>query len=118
MSIGQDYDEELLKRQVRLADQARPWRSQYVDNTPAPSIQWMSGVTMREGEGIDRHYTVTVRPPFLLTRDQLHAYEQYGEHLAEALADIVPAIVLRVDSRIIITGTFGGGHRPRDIQPR
>lgn len=116
--IGYDYDTELLEQQVRLVDEANPWRSKYLDGSPAPSIHWMSRANMREGEWIDRIYSVEVRPPFLLTRELTHAYERYGNTLARELASIVPKDVLRVDYHIEIRGTQSGATVPAISNPR
>jgi hypothetical protein len=112
--IGYDYDVELLERQVRLVDTAHPWVSHYVGGDQAPSINWMSSISMKEGEWIDRQYAVEIRPPFMLTRDQTHAYERYGEQLAKSLAEIVTKDVLRVSSTIKTSGS-GESYHPRDL---
>lgn len=113
--IGHDYDTELLKRQIRLVDHAHPWVSHYVGGNQAPSIHWMSEIGMKEGEWIDRIYSVEIRPPFLLTREQTDAYERYGDQLAKALAEIIPKDVLHVCASVNINGCYSQGYRPRNL---
>lgn len=110
--IGHDYDTKLLARQVRLMDQISPWASCYNNSEPGPSINWMSEITMREGDGIDRFYFVEIRPPFLHTFDQAHAYEQYANTLARNLAQNLPSGAIGVCARLIINGVSGDTYRP------
>ena len=111
--IGYDYSVLLLERQVALADAAHPWVSHYLGGEQASSIHWQSAVGMKEGNGIDRIYTIEVRPHFLMTRDQLFAYERYGDTLAKYLASVVDEAVLRVQSRLIVNGVFSEGYKPK-----
>lgn len=113
--IGHDYDCDLLDRQIRLVDQAYPWSAQYGSGRPAEGINEMSKASMKEAEGIDRIYSVVFHPPFILTREQVDTYERYCNTLARELAKIMPKSVLYVDSRIVMSGMFGGGYRPRDF---
>lgn len=114
--IGEYHDIEYLERQIYYADAAHPWVMYDNRGGPVPSIRWMSNITMREGDWIDRLYEVEIRPSFMLTQAQTYAYERYGEQLAESLAGVVPVTILRVDSRIRIEGVFSGGYRPRELQ--
>ena len=113
--IGYDYDVKMLERQIRLVDTAFPWVVHYSDGQQAPSISWMSSITMKEGDGIDRHYNVEIRPHFLQSREQCYAYERYGDQLAEELARIMTKDVIRVASAIMVHGCFNNSYRPRDL---
>jgi len=113
--IGQDLDIVLLERQVRQADAAYPWVMRTVDNEPVNSISWMSSITMREGEWIDRLYEVEIRPTFPLGKAQTFAYERYGDQLAKTLAGFVSKDIIRVDFQVVFTGMYNGGYRPRDF---
>jgi hypothetical protein len=113
--IGYDYDTELLERQIRLVDQAHPWVSYYVGGDRAPSINWMSDITMKEAEWIDRVYSVEIRPHVQLTFEQAYAYERYGDQLALSLAQILPKDVLCVRSALEIARCFNASYRPRNL---
>jgi hypothetical protein len=114
--IGEDHDMEYLTRQIHHADAAHPWVMHDNRGEPVPSIRWMSSMTMREGDWIDRLYDIEIRPSFMLTQAQIYAYERYGDQLAKTLAEIVPLTILRVDSRIKIEGAFNRGYRPSEMQ--
>jgi hypothetical protein len=109
--IGYDFDTNLLERQIRLIDQINPWVSYFSDGGEAPSIHWMSSITMREGGGIDRHYSVEIRPSFRHTFDQAYAYEQYANTLAKNLAQNLPSEAIGVKARLIVNGTFSETYR-------
>lgn len=114
--IGCDYNTSVLSDMIKLVDMFHPWISFYTDGSPAKSIDWMSGVSMKEGEYIDRIYEVEIRPPFMLNREQIFAYERYGDNLAHDLATILPKeTTLRVDSALQITPCFNGGYNPRTL---
>jgi hypothetical protein len=114
--LGEYHDTEYLTRQVQHADAAHPWVMHDNRGGVVPSIRWMSSMTMREGDWIDRLYDIEIRPSFMLTQAQIYAYERYGDQLAKTLAEIVPLTILRVDSRIKIEGAFNRGYRPSEMQ--
>lgn len=72
----------------------------------------MSTPTMLEGGGVDRLYSVQIRPPFLWSFDQAKAYEKYGDTLAKNLVRVLPSDVLSVKSRLIVQGTYSESYRP------
>lgn len=110
--VGQAYSVLLLERQVYLADAAHPWVMHEVGGGLAPSIGVMYRVEMKEGSGIDRIYTISVQPSFPLNREQLFAYERYGDTLAKYVASVVDEDVLRVQSRLIVEGMNTEGYEP------
>ena len=117
--IGREYDVEEVEHQILQADRECPWQETFSSGSPAPSIGFMSGVEVKKGHYIDRLHTLEIRPCFLLSWEQLRAYERYGTALAERLARIVDSEkVIRVDSRLEVRGTSSGGYDPRTLQPR
>ena len=110
--IGREYDTELLERQIRAIDEIAPWKSTYIGGEPAPSIRSISHIPVVEGHGVDRLYRVRIKPSFLHTFDQAHAYETYGDRLASNLVRVLPSDVLSVQCRLIINGCYGESYRP------
>ena len=109
--IGHDFDTEMLERLIHEIDRINPWVSHYVNGDQAPSINWTSRITMREGNGIDRHYFVEIRPPFLHTFDRARAYERYANNLASNLAQVLPKEAIGVTARLIVSGCVSETHR-------
>lgn len=114
--IGDSFAAEDFSELVRQAGTLTPWQDR-LDLAPTEiRLCWMTSVTVAEGEWIDRRYQLEIQSPHLLAFSQLHAFEQYGKGLARQVAATIPARCLRVDSRLIATGTFGEGFRPSVLQ--
>lgn len=104
-STGTDLDTAELREALRKADDLFPWKCNYSDGTPAPSMKCFSP-KIHEGEHIDREYEFEFRPPFLLKMSQLKAYQNYVLCLARCLAEQNIEKVLRVSGRANFLGTM------------
>lgn len=110
---GTELPSELAQWATTTAHRLHPWISTYANGNPAPSTEFISELTCKEGEVSDeRTYELWFRPPRLLNPGQLAAYYNHVLAVAGEVSDFLSAIpeprVLTVTGRIDLHGVAGG----------